>query len=187
MSATEFIVALHDHFARRRLPHAFGGALALNYYAEPRSTIDVDVNVFVAPDRAPAVVEALGMLGLHPDRGQTPWPPTIAGVRLRSDRGEVADLFFSVDEENYSLVASRVRRFPFGTPPRRLPFLSAEDLVVFKLSFNRDKDWVDIRQLLAAGTGLDLDYVERQLVALRGPTMHPRLVRLRAMVRVLTI
>ncbi len=185
MSAAEFIVALHDHFARHRVPHAFGGALALNYYAEPRSTIDVDVNVFVALDRAPAVVEALGMLGLHPAMGQAPWPP-VAGVRLRSDRDEVADLFFSVDEENYAVVESRVRRFPFGTPPRRLPFLSAEDLVVFKLSFNRDKDWVDIRQVLVAGTGLDLDYVERQLIALRGPTMHPRLARLRAMVRGLT-
>ena len=33
--------------ALSELPHAFGGALALAYYAEPRSTIDIDVNVFI--------------------------------------------------------------------------------------------------------------------------------------------
>lgn len=182
MSAAALVVALHDHFARRRVPHAFGGALALNYYAEPRATIDVDVNVFVSLERAQAVVDKLSLLGLRPEQqDHAAWVP-IAGVRLRGERGDVADLFFSLDE-HYALVARRVRRFPFGTPPRRLPFVSAEDLVVFKLSFNRDKDWVDIRQLFVAGTALDLDYVERQLIALRGPTMHPRLARLRAIAR----
>lgn len=181
MTAASFILSLHDHFARLRVPHAFGGAVALNYYAEPRATIDVDVNVFVPVDRAPAVIEKLSMVGLRPEKSHAAWAP-VAGIRLRGDGGDVADLFFSIDE-HYSEVAARVRRFPFGDPPRRLPFLSAEDLVVFKLSFNRDKDWVDIRQLLVAGTGLDLDYVEAQLIALRGPSMHPRLARLRALAR----
>lgn len=181
MSAAGLVVTLHDHFAHRRVPHAFGGALALNYYAEPRATIGVDVNVFVAVDRAPAVVEDLGLLGLRPEDDRAEWAP-VAGIRLRGDAGDVADLFFSVDE-HYEVVRRRIRRFPFGSPPRRLPFLSAEDLVVFKLSFNRDRDWVDIRQLLVSGTVLDIDYVEGQLLALRGPTMHPRLARLRALAR----
>lgn len=181
MTAASLIVTLHEHFTRVRTPHAFGGALALNYYAEPRATIDVDVNVFVPVDRAQAVIEKLSMTGLRPEQGHAAWAP-VAGIRLRGDGGDVADLFFSIDE-HYAEVAARVRRFPFGTPPRRLPFLSAEDLVVFKLSFNRDKDWVDIRQLLVSGTDLDLDYVEAQLVALRGPSMHPRLARLRALAR----
>jgi hypothetical protein len=29
------------------VPHAFGGALALAYHAEPRATIDIDLNVFL--------------------------------------------------------------------------------------------------------------------------------------------
>lgn len=184
MSAAALVVALHDHFDRHRVPHAFGGALALNYYAEPRSTIDVDVNVFVPLKLARAVVDDLGLLGLRPEENHEAWAP-VSGVRLRGDHGDVADLFFSLDD-HYGLVERRVRRFPFGSPPRHLPFLSAEDLVVFKLSFNRDKDWVDIRQLLVAGTTLDLDHVERQLIVLRGPTMHPRLARLRALARVHT-
>lgn len=27
------------------IPHAFGGALALAYYAEPRATIDIDLKI----------------------------------------------------------------------------------------------------------------------------------------------
>jgi hypothetical protein len=35
------------------VPHAFGGALALAYYAEPRATVDIDLNVFVPVADAP--------------------------------------------------------------------------------------------------------------------------------------
>lgn len=41
-------------------PHAFGGALGLAFHvAEPRATRDIDVNVFVPVDAAPAVFAAM--------------------------------------------------------------------------------------------------------------------------------
>ena len=92
------------------------------------------------------------------------------------------DLFFSLDER-YDEIAGRVRRFPFGSGSLEFPFLSAEDLVVFKLSFGRDKDWVDLRRIAAGHAELDVDYVERQLIGLRGPTMYPRLARLSRIAR----
>ncbi|MBI1843131.1 MAG: hypothetical protein HYR89_00725, partial [Actinobacteria bacterium] len=45
------------------VPHAFGGALALAYYAEPRATIDIDLNVFVHGDRFMDVAKQLAPLG----------------------------------------------------------------------------------------------------------------------------
>ena len=48
------------------LPHAFGGALALAYYAEPRATIDIDLNVFVPTDRFAEVAGPLVRLGARP-------------------------------------------------------------------------------------------------------------------------
>ena len=164
------------------MDHAFGGALALAYYAEPRGTIDVDVNVFVPFSRAADIVETLRVMDLAPDRPASEWS-AIAGVRLTRP-GEPAplDLFFSVDD-HYDEIARRIRRFPFGADRRELPFLSAEDLALFKLSFGRDRDWVDLRRLAASVPDLDLDYVERQLLALRGPTMYPRLARFRRIVR----
>lgn len=38
-------------------------------------------------------------------------------------------------------------------------------------SFGRDKDWVDLRQIVRSGLALDVDYIEGQPIELRGPTM----------------
>jgi hypothetical protein len=49
----EKILRLDDRLAAEHVPHAFGGALALAYYTEdPRGTDDIDLNVFVAVERA---------------------------------------------------------------------------------------------------------------------------------------
>src|SRR6185295_6284205 len=63
-SLPDKVVALHHALARAGVAHAFGGALALAYYAEPRTTVDVDVNVFVTVDHADDVAAALGPLGV---------------------------------------------------------------------------------------------------------------------------
>jgi hypothetical protein len=177
------VVAVHDHLQGLGTAHAFGGALALAYYAEPRGTIDVDVNVFVPFDRSTEIVAGLEELGFAPERPPDQWLP-VAGVRLLQAAGSPAmlDLFFSLDER-YDEIARRVRRFPFGAERVELPFLSAEDLAVFKLSFGRAKDWVDLRRLVAATPELDEEYIEAQLIGLRGPTMYPRLARLRRLRR----
>jgi hypothetical protein len=153
----EKIVALHRALAAARIPHAFGGALALAYYATPRGTIDIDVNVFVNEAEAERVLRALAPLGIDTggareraqirERGQ---------VRLRWEHTPV-DLFFSYDPL-HEACTQRVRNVPFGAGVT-LPILSAEDLVVFKAIFDRAKDWTDIAELLyAQGAGFDAAY-----------------------------
>lgn len=182
MTIVDVVFEVHDHLERQEVAHAFGGALALSYYAEPRATIDVDLNIFSPFATASAVVfafEAMGLVAVEPEER---WLP-VAGVRLSRDADRATvDLFFSLDE-HYDEIAARAVTFPFGPEHRPLPFLSAEDLALFKLSFGRPKDWVDLQSLCRAGRQLDVAYIERQLVALRGPAMNPRLARLRAMLR----
>ena len=48
-TAADVARELADVLERRSLPYAIGGAIALGFYATPRATIDVDVNVFVSP------------------------------------------------------------------------------------------------------------------------------------------
>jgi hypothetical protein len=182
MNAIALVGAIHDLLDRLEIAHAFGGALALAYYAEPRGTVDVDVNVFAAYSEAPGVIDAMGGLDLYPEMPSSGWLP-VAGIRLaqRSD-GTKVDLFFSVDDEAYTEIRDRANLFPFADR-QQVPFLSAEDLVMFKMSFNRPKDWVDIRSIVGHGGSLDLNYIERQLIRLRGPMMYPRLAVLRRAVR----
>ncbi len=86
---------------------------------------------------------------LFPEEEQERWVP-IAGIRLRSEhRPYPVDLFPSLDER-YAEIERRTVEHPFGPDRIPLPFLSAEDLAVFKLSFGREKDWVDLRSIAAS-------------------------------------
>ncbi len=63
--------------------------------------------------------------------------------------GTPIDLFLSTTEFHHG-VAARVRWEPFaGTD---LPFLSCEDLAVFKAFFDRTRDWADLEAMRDAGT-----------------------------------
>ena len=179
MNLVDFVLAVHERLEHANVPHAFGGALALAYYGQPRATLDVDLNVFVGTEDAGAVVDVLAAMGLEPDDEGDVAP--IGGRRFAQTDGPKLDVFLDLDD-TYRSIRDRVVLQPFGADRALLPFLSAEDLIVFKLSFGRPRDWVDIEDVVRNGTVLDLDLIESTLVALRGPHMHPRLSRLRALI-----
>lgn len=153
-SLPEKVVALGKALAAARIPHAFGGALALAYYAEPRATIDVDVNVFVRPERHPEVQAALAPLGVsaRADPGDL-----IRDGQARWWWGDIpVDLFFSYDAI-HDAMQEAIRQVPFGD--RRIPILAPEHLLVCKAAFDRPKDWLDIEQMLLLADGLDHEVV----------------------------
>jgi len=164
-SLSEKITALDGVFGSAEVPYAFGGALALAYYAEPRATVDVDVNVFVAPDAVDRVAEALEAVGIRASAAQRRLVRRDGQVRLHWGVTPV-DLFFAYDAFHFH-AAQRIRRVPFGA--ETIPVLAPEDLLVCKVVFNRRKDWIDIEQmlLLTAGT-LDVDDVRRWTAAIVG-------------------
>ena len=54
------IVALHDGLDAAGINHAFGGAFALLWCTgEPRTTVDIDLNVFAPPTETRQVLDAL--------------------------------------------------------------------------------------------------------------------------------
>jgi len=163
--------------ALSEIPHAFGGALALAYYAEPRATVDIDLNVFVPPKRFPEVAGPLERLGAAAD------DPSVAAivrrdgqVRIMWDRTPV-DLFFSNDPFHEAAAAAR-RSVPFADAA--IPILSAAHLVVCKVIFNRPRDWVDLEAVLAAGTEIDAAEVLRWVGRIAGDA-DPRYDRVAAL------
>ena len=182
MDFVELIVSVHEHLDQGGIAHAFGGALALGYVAEPRGTVDIDVNVFVPTARLDEVTAALAPAGFRPPHDVAAGPPA-AGIRFtHASEPFPLDVFPSLDER-YTDVEHRVVHQPFGRGDDVLPFLSAEDLCVFKLASNRPRDWVDLAAIARARPDLDVDVVTDLLVALRGPTMQPRLARFRSLMR----
>jgi len=178
----ELVVATHCHLADADLPHAFGGALALGYVATPRGTVDIDVNAFVPPAQIGRVQAALRPLGFGSDPESLP----IAGVRFIHEVDPFPIDVFPALDPRYVTIEARVVWLPFGRDDDDddvLPFLSAEDLCIFKLSSGRPQDWVDLAGIARARPNLDADYIEDQLVGLRGPSMYPRVARLRGLLR----
>lgn len=157
------IIALSGTLTAANLPHALGGALALAWCThQARGTIDIDVNVFVAQDRAEEVLSSLpsGVLWTRDDL-----------IALRTD-GQVRawwsnvpiDIFLNTTAFHEQLIA-RVTWEPFEN--HRLPFLSCLDLAIFKAFFNRLKHWADLEAMRDAGT-LDTNAIRQVLVEYLG-------------------
>lgn len=151
-SLPEKVVAIDVALTAAGVAHAFGGALALAYYAEPRATIDIDVNVFVGVERAGEVAEALRPLGIEDSWARDPLLAESGQVRAAWGPNSV-DLFFAYDAIHDDM-AARARVVPFGEVT--IPILAPEHLLACKAIFDRRKDWLDIEQMLLGAVGLDV-------------------------------
>jgi hypothetical protein len=164
--------ALEDH----GLPYAFGGAIALNYHREPRSTLDIDINIFIDTEKASAALVALGDAYELPDLQRITQELERDGQARSLWGGTFVDLFLA-NTEFHQAMAGRVRREPFGETT--IPVLSIEDLLICKALFDRGKDWVDIEAVGGTRRGeLDTAYITSWLAAFLQPgdPRHARIV-----------
>lgn len=172
LSLPDKVTAIHRAFEAARIEHAFGGALALAYYAEPRATVDIDVNVFLAPGDYQRALSPLTALTIDADVD----PGSIerdGQCRLWWDANPV-DLFFAYDELHERMRAER-RLVPFADA--RIPILAPEHLLICKVLYNRPKDWLDLEQMLVSLPDLPSDEIADTLRRLTGGD-DPRLARL---------
>lgn len=176
-SLPEKITAIHDGLARAKIAHAFGGALALAYYSEPRATFDIDINVFVPPSDHAALHAALADFAWVEE---TDAAAALRDGQSRSFWGRTPiDLFFAYDEFHDAMRAAR-RTVPFADGT--IEVLSPEHLLVCKVLFNRPKDWLDLEAVLVAVTDLDVDEIAHWLDRIVGAE-DPRAERFAGMAR----
>jgi hypothetical protein len=170
-SLVEKLHVVHDALTAARLPHAFGGAIALAYCTfEPRGTRDLDVNIFVnqaearetlAALPAEVVVDEFAIEQVLRD-GQTRvwWDDTPVDVFLNN-------------LPLHNRVAKGVRWKPLGG--RDVPVLDCSSLALFKACFNRTKHWADI-EAIADATAPDITAAADWLAELDpGDAAIPRL------------
>ena len=178
LSLPEKIEAIDRELEAHRIDHAFGGALALAYYAEPRATDDIDVNVFLAPEDFGRLKDALKSLGIAASDDDARAAHRDGQVRLWWERNPI-DIFLAYDQLHEEM-RQRKRMVPFGEA--RIPILAPEHLLACKALFDRPKDWLDIEQILLTVEDLDasdaIAWVERGV----GDGDH-RLTKLRGLVR----
>ena len=143
------------------VPYALGGALALGYHAPPRGTRDVGLNIFLPGDACAPAFEVLQRAGVDLE--------VEAAVRRASDRGDAVGMADGIRVDVFvnsiplhDAALGRRQRVEFAGVPCWI--LSAEDLAVLKLLFNRPKDRVDVEQMcFTLGAEFDYEYAIGQL------------------------
>jgi hypothetical protein len=163
MTLPERIVAIHRALSKAGIPHAFGGAIALAYATlDPRGTSDVDVNVFTPasePEHALAALPA----GIAQPEGTAETIAREGQIRLWWDETPV-DLFFDYIPLHDEAARNR-RTVPFES--EQIPILGPVELAVFKVMFDRTRDWADLEAMTEAGS-LDVSAVKKAVESLVG-------------------
>ena len=155
---TEAIAFVDHRLTAAKIPYAIGGALALMYCTgEPRTTADIDVNLFVPTSEIDRVLQALEPEVLA-DKPVRKLLKSDGQARLFLDRTAL-DLFFSTTPFHEEISQRVVHHELWGKP---FPFLCCTDLAIFKAFFNRRKDWADLEAMVRAGS-LNVDEVLKTL------------------------
>jgi hypothetical protein len=148
------------------IPYAIGGAIAYGVHAEPRATSDIDINIFLPETEGGAVLDLLAGLGITVESGDRDDVRQTGQARLHW--GEIiVDPFFATVP---FLDSARHRAIRLEFEGQDISFLSAEDLTICKVLFDRPKDWGDVRNIVAIqGDDLDYRYVRKWLGEMLGP------------------
>ncbi|MFZ1361436.1 MAG: hypothetical protein WAS05_00675 [Candidatus Nanopelagicales bacterium] len=171
-SLTQRLFVIDEALNAADIPHAFGGAIALAYCTqEPRSTQDLDINVFVPHDEADFALEELGQVITVTAQNRDDIRKS-GQTRAWFDETPI-DLFFN-NHPFHEFVANRITFAPLGE--NTIPLLDCTSLAVFKIFFNRTKDWADLEAMNEAGQ-LDKTALKVILADLIGDD-DPRLTRL---------
>jgi hypothetical protein len=161
MTEIDIVRDISRRFEQGQIPYMLTGSMAMNYYAQPRMTRDIDVVIAIAPDDVDRVAALF-----RPDYY----------VSERSIRESLAheSIFNLIHQESVIKVDCIIRK---NSEYRRTEFerrqeitirdfvtfiVSKEDLIISKLSWAKDShseiQLADVRNLLA--TGYEGEYLE---------------------------
>jgi len=156
----------------RHQQYALGGAIALGYWGTPRGTIDVDVTLFLPPERPTECIGLLQDIGCEFSSAEARASLGEHGFCRVTFAGLRVDVFLPIAP---FYEAAFARRRQVELDGQSVMIWDAESLAVFKLMFFRRKDLADIEQVLRAqDTQFDLAWVREQLAAMYG-ARDPRL------------
>jgi hypothetical protein len=155
-----------DALEAAEVPYAIGGAMAYSLWGQPRTTHDVDVNVFVDGPELEGALRALHAAGVVFDDGAARLGHADGGFFIGRAGPWRVDVFTPSIPFSWEAGRTRVRAPLLG---REAWHLSAEATALFKLLFFRGKDIVDLERLVATQQRrMDLAYVRLWIVDMMG-------------------
>ncbi len=161
-SVSGVVVALVDALEASGETYAFGGAVALAAWSEPRATADVDVVIWVEPPDVGRAVDLMEKAGVSVERESALAEAAQRGMFVGRAGNVRVDVFVPSIPFYEEAMRRRVRTRVAG---RETWVHSAETLAVFKMLFFRPKDILDVERMLQVrGAGFDRGFVRGALV-----------------------
>lgn len=155
------LASITRELRRRDIPFMHIGGQAVLLHGTPRFTQDIDVTVARGPEDVGTVVAVCAALELEPlveDLASFARETFVCPLRDRATDIRV-DLIFSTTAYEHAAIARAVEVDVGG---ERVPFASAEDLILLKLFAGRARDLEDARSVVdRQGPRLDWRYLER--------------------------
>lgn len=171
---------LAEQLESRGQEYALGGAIALGYWGAPRGTVDVDLTVYLPPERPSECLGLLQDIGcefLSAEAAESLQEHGFCSVKFAGMR---LDVFLPIVP---FYEAARTRRKRLELAGRPIVVWDAESLAVFKMMFFRRKDLADVEQILRTQGGqFNRPWVREQLAGMYGAG-DPRLSAWDEMVR----
>ena len=136
------------------------GGQAVLLHGAPRLTDDIDLTLGIGPDQVEIVhdvVRTLGLIPLAPDPTRFVQETFVYPAR-DPDTGFRVDFIFSTTPFEQQAIAHAVL---VQVADERVPFASADDLIIHKLFAGRARDWDDaVSVVRRQGPRLDWSYIE---------------------------
>jgi hypothetical protein len=172
----DVVLRLSDVCEQLRIPYAIGGAVATSFWGVPRTTQDADCLVAVPALAYQRLADALSVNGFEIEQPSGPQPVTVVALleQVRRDkfmmlscRATSVELFVPVVPLQESILKRAVGRLFHD---RTIHITTAEDLILLKMAFHRQKDLQDIKGILHIQKGhLDMPYLRKWSVEVLEP------------------
>lgn len=137
------------------------GGQAVLLHGTPRLTEDIDLTLAAGPEALPSLLEVCGRLGLEPlpDEPHAFVRDTFVLPAAEPGTGVRVDFIFSTTRYEKEAIERAVRVEILDV---RVPFATAEDLVIHKLFAGRPRDLEDAASVVRRRSeALDWDYLHR--------------------------
>lgn len=145
------------------IPYMVSGSIAINYYAQPRLTRDIDIIIELAPADAERITE-LFEPDFYIDEEMVRTAITQQSLFNLIHNDLIVKVDFIVKKDTPYRRNEFSRRLLVKIDNFKLWLVAAEDLILSKLVWAKNShsemQLNDIRNLLASVPGLDIDYIK---------------------------
>lgn len=156
---------LHRFFTSQHIDYVILGGIAVSVYGEPRFTAEIDVNIIMDKaglDQFFVTARQFSLFPLAPGAERIARETGVVPLKfIKGDETAKVDVIIAENALEFKAI-ERGRMRSVGSFKAR--FVSAEDLILHKLTSPRPRDQEDLeRILLRQKSKLDLRYVRRWL------------------------